>query len=702
MADSTIKHNSAESGVHPTEDEYVATAHHTFTPGDDVLDTDNHSDGSTNGVYTLAERTKLATIAASADVTANNAPKAHKSSHTDGSDDIQSATAVQKGLATATQITKLDAIATEANKYVHPNHSGDVTSVADGAQSITNKQTATLTAPLTSTQTLTVIAAAAPTISMPAATAVQNGYATSTQITKLDGLGSGAIANPLATDSLWDAKGDIAVGTGSNTAGKLAIGTDGQLPYVATDTLAYTSLGGVLLAANTATTPEKRQAVAGASSGRQCDNTDDYVQFNALYTNAGDYVQMTTGTFTLGATGIIVNNSGQRLVGKGTQTILTTGSAITMITSTDASSPHIGFYFGHFNMQGADTATVGIFTNNMGRGTIDYVRFHDFTLWGLHVTEASGYGMRIVQPIVMGCGTHGTNPYTGGIKLGSPWGTGSNPDNTPAIQCTIEGGLVEDCHDGIWVCAGVSIRILNTVIEDIDRHGIVIDNQGAGYQIRNLLLDSIYFEATNDATEDGYDIYIKGGDYATHKEVSIRNVYPSSSGPAYFIACDSDVSSAFNYIDFSGQFSIGKGLLLRDSHMTGTISNEVRLGRGGLATMFDAVATTDSVTIISVPANTVFYVPEITLAEGFTATDLTDLRITMGDAGNPDGILETTGNLVSDSEGTVYKTKGAYFTIGELYHAAATDYLIYVTATGANLSTLTAGIVRLKYTWRYV
>ena len=34
--------------------------------------------------------------------------------------------------------TKLDGIATSANNYVHPNHSGDVTSVGDGAQTIAN------------------------------------------------------------------------------------------------------------------------------------------------------------------------------------------------------------------------------------------------------------------------------------------------------------------------------------------------------------------------------------------------------------------------------------------------------------------------------------------------------------------------------------------------------------------------------------
>jgi len=39
---------------------------------------------------------------------------AHAASHTDGTDDIQNATAAQKGLATAAQITKLDAIEAEA------------------------------------------------------------------------------------------------------------------------------------------------------------------------------------------------------------------------------------------------------------------------------------------------------------------------------------------------------------------------------------------------------------------------------------------------------------------------------------------------------------------------------------------------------------------------------------------------------------
>lgn len=49
---------------------------------------------------------------------------------------ITMATAALDGLMSAADKTKLDGVATGANLYVHPNHSGDVTSVADGAQTL--------------------------------------------------------------------------------------------------------------------------------------------------------------------------------------------------------------------------------------------------------------------------------------------------------------------------------------------------------------------------------------------------------------------------------------------------------------------------------------------------------------------------------------------------------------------------------------
>ena len=49
------------------------------------------------------------------------------------------ATASASGLLSAADKTKLDTVATSANNYTHPNHSGDVTSVGGGAQTIAAK-----------------------------------------------------------------------------------------------------------------------------------------------------------------------------------------------------------------------------------------------------------------------------------------------------------------------------------------------------------------------------------------------------------------------------------------------------------------------------------------------------------------------------------------------------------------------------------
>ena len=118
---------------------------------------------------TFAVVRTILNVADGADVTGDNAPKAHKTSHenaggdeisvaglsgeladdqppkahtsehvTGGGDKIRDATAGQDGLMTAAYGTKLDGIDASANAYVHPNHSGEVTSVADGAQTIAN------------------------------------------------------------------------------------------------------------------------------------------------------------------------------------------------------------------------------------------------------------------------------------------------------------------------------------------------------------------------------------------------------------------------------------------------------------------------------------------------------------------------------------------------------------------------------------
>jgi hypothetical protein len=73
----------------------LAATYDPQTVGGDAFDCDNHTDGSTNGVYTLTERTKLATVDSNADVTGDNAPQAHKDSHdpNDGGDPLDCAAA---------------------------------------------------------------------------------------------------------------------------------------------------------------------------------------------------------------------------------------------------------------------------------------------------------------------------------------------------------------------------------------------------------------------------------------------------------------------------------------------------------------------------------------------------------------------------------------------------------------------------------
>lgn len=121
----------------------------------------------------------------------------------------------------------------------------------------------------------------------------------------------------------------------------------------------------------------------------------------------------------------------------------------------------------------------------------------------------------------------------------------------------------------------------------------------------------------------------------------------------------------------------------------------VRVQKTYTSDLFDAVGLTDSATIWTQPANTVLISVKMRLVTQFAATSLTDLDVTMGLAGDNDGLLSDTMNLTSDAAATEYKTRGAYWNTSALgafwYAAAATDWVAYATAVGANLSTLSAG-----------
>ena len=109
----------------------------------------------------------------------------------------------------------------------------------------------------------------------------------------------------------------------------------------------------------------------------------------------------------------------------------------------------------------------------------------------------------------------------------------------------------------------------------------------------------------------------------------------------------------------------------------------------------NAAATTDSGNLYIQPANSILLGAYYRLDEQFAATGLTDLDVEVGLSGDNNGLLAATGNLKSDAVGTYYRTIGAYGV--PLYEAAATTWVLYVTATGANLSTLTAGTISFYF-----
>jgi hypothetical protein len=155
-------------------------------------------------------------------------PTAHAASHTNGTDDIQDATASVKGLATAAQITKLDGIATGANNYTHPNHSGDVTSVGDGATTIAEGA-------VTAAKMAATLDLSAKTLTLPSdVTRLGSSIdLASAEVTGTLPVANGGTGQTTATDS-FDAlaptttKGDLIVHNGTDNV-RVPVGTNGQV-----------------------------------------------------------------------------------------------------------------------------------------------------------------------------------------------------------------------------------------------------------------------------------------------------------------------------------------------------------------------------------------------------------------------------------------------------------------------------------------
>lgn len=120
--------------------------------------------------------------------------------------------------------------------------------------------------------------------------------------------------------------------------------------------------------------------------------------------------------------------------------------------------------------------------------------------------------------------------------------------------------------------------------------------------------------------------------------------------------------------------------------------------------LFDAAALTDSATIWTQPANTRLIAVMMKLTVRFVGAGIASVVVTMGDAGDPDGLLLTTGNLVSDAVATEYEQAGVYWAdfaggmaeglASKRANASGTKaWIAYATAVGANLDQTSAGSI---------
>jgi len=120
--------------------------------------------------------------------------------------------------------------------------------------------------------------------------------------------------------------------------------------------------------------------------------------------------------------------------------------------------------------------------------------------------------------------------------------------------------------------------------------------------------------------------------------------------------------------------------------------------------LFNAAATTNNAVLFTQPAQSLLLNVTIVNEFLFVAPSMTNLGVTIGDGTSATGILTETMNLTSNALNTKYKTRGAYWNGGavgtEYYTTTAKAWSGYATATGANLSTLTAGQITFYFTYR--
>jgi hypothetical protein len=168
--------------------------------------------------------------------------------------------------------------------------------------------------------------------------------------------GGGAVA----TDAIWDAKGDLAVGTGANTAAKLTVGTNGH----------------VLIADSAEATGLRWGSVAGTGDvvGPASATDNALVRFDAT---TGKLVQNSNVTLGDSGTALIFSGAAGMTAGGSNQNVTLTPSGTGRVEVYTGNTPHSSFF--SFTPQLAQSAQAANSThaiNTAGTTGINYVLFN--------------------------------------------------------------------------------------------------------------------------------------------------------------------------------------------------------------------------------------------------------------------------------------------------------------------------------------
>ena len=237
-----------------------------------------------------------------------------------------------------------------------------------------------------------------------------------------------------------------------------------------------------------------------------------------------------------------------------------------------------------------------------------------------------------------------------------------------------------EAANGFTVAAGI---LSAGQIQGISASGPVILSQRTSSVTNAGRATTTLEHKTSADMVDGFatDLFFKLTDDAASIEAALISVVRAGADANAKFVARANKGFAFS-LATSGAVDIG-------THMP------VRVQKTYTADLFDAAGLTDSATIWTQPANTTLMAIVMRLTTQFAGPSLTDMRVTMGLAGDPDGLLVTTGNLISDAAATEYANVGAYqaaFMAG--LHgptAAAIPWVAYATATGCDMDDLTAG-----------